>query len=109
MSLSIGDFAKTEMRVAKVLSVEDIPQARKPMFKIVVDLGEGSTKQCVAGIKTHYSKESLVGKFVIAVVNLQPKDVAGVTSECMLLAAYDEKELALLVPDKQLPPGTKVG
>ena len=109
MSISISDFAKVEMRVGRIATVEDIPTARKPMYKLTVDLGEGVTKQCVAGIKAAYAKEELLGRLVVAVVNLQPKMVAGVASECMLLAAFNDEALSLLKPDKELSAGTKVG
>lgn len=109
MSISIEDFSKVEMKVGRVASVDDIPAARNPMYKLTIDLGNGVTKQCVAGIKNFYPKEALVGKLVVTVVNLKPKPVAGVISECMLLAAYDENNLSLLCPDKALPLGTKVG
>ncbi len=109
LPITIDDFSKVEMKVGRVVSAEDIPAARNPMYKIVVDFGDGTTKQCVAGIKSFYPKEQLVGKLVVAVVNLQPKSVAGVVSECMLLAAFNDKELSLLSPDKELSPGTKVG
>ncbi len=109
MSISIDDFSKLDLKVGRILSADDIPAARNPMYRLAVDFGNGNTKQCVAGIKNHYAKEALVGKLVVAVVNLQPKSVAGVISECMLLAAYDESNLSLLCPDKELPLGTKVG
>ena len=108
MSISIADFSKVEMKVGKITSVEDIPQARNPMYKLIVDLGDGVTKQCVAGIKNYYSSDELLGKLVVAVVNLQPKSVAGVMSECMLLAAFNSDQLAVLKPDRELPPGTSV-
>lgn len=109
MAISIDDFAKVELRVGRIVSVDDIPAARNPMYKLIIDFGDGNTKQCVAGIKNFYPKEQLVGKLIVAAVNLQPKSVAGVASECMLLAAYNEQELALLTPDKELAVGTKVG
>ncbi|MDG6983277.1 MAG: tRNA-binding protein [Nitrososphaerota archaeon] len=109
MSISIADFAKVEMKVGKIVSVEEIPQARKPMWKLRVDFGEGVSKQCVAGIKDRYSKEELMDKVVVAVVNLEPKSVAGVASECMLLAAFNESELSLLAPERKVSVGTKVG
>ncbi len=109
MSISIADFAKVEMRVGKIVSVDDIPAARKPIYRLTVDLGDGMTKQCAAGIKDRYTKDELMGKVVIAVVNLEPKSVAGVTSECMLLTAFSDKELALLAPDREITLGTKVG
>jgi len=108
LSIAISDFSKIEMKVGKVVSVEDIPAARKPMYKLIVEFGDGASKQCVAGIKPYYSKDDLLGRLVIAVLNLQPKSVAGVMSECMLLAASNETELSLLKPDKELSLGSKV-
>ncbi len=95
--------------MGKIASVEDIPAARKPMYKLSVDFGNGMTKQCVAGIKDRYAKEELMGKVVVVVVNLQPKPVAGVMSECMLLAAFSENELSLVTPEKEVTLGTAVG
>ena len=109
MSLTIDDFKRIEMKVGRVASVDDIPAARNPMYKLTVDFGGGLVKQCVAGIKDRYSKEDLLGKVVVAVVNLPPKSVAGVMSECMLLAAYSDSELSLLSPDREISLGTKVG
>ena len=109
MSISMTDFGKVEMKVGKIASVEDVPGARKPIYKLVVDFGGGVTKQCAAGIKDRYTKEALLGKVVVAVVNLEPKPVAGVTSECMLLAAYDDNELSLLSPDRDVSLGIRVG
>jgi tRNA-binding protein len=109
MSVSIADFGRIELKVGRIASVDDIPAARKPMYRLTVEFGEGVSKQCVAGIKDRYSKEDLSGKLVVAVVNLEPKSVAGVTSECMLLAAYNEGELSLLTLDRPVAVGTKVG
>jgi len=109
LSISVSDFSKVEMKVGRITSVEDIPAARKPMYKLTVELGPGLTKQCVAGIKDRYTKEDLMGKTVVAVVNLQPKSVAGVISECMLLAAFNDTELTLLVPERSISLGSTVG
>lgn len=108
MSISIDDFAKVDLKIGRIVSVDDIPTARKPMYKLSVDLGDAK-KQCVAGIKAAYTKEDLLGRLVVAVVNLQPKMVAGVASECMLLAAFNDEVLSLLRPDRDLAVGTKVG
>ena len=72
MSITIADFGKVEMRVGKIVSVDDIPSARKPIYKLVLDFGDGTTKQCAAGIKDRYSMEELMGTVVVAVVNLEP-------------------------------------
>jgi export-related chaperone CsaA len=108
MSVPLETFAQLEIRVGKVTEVEDIPQARKPLYRLKVDFGAAGTKQCVAGIKQFYTTEQLLGKLIVAVVNLQPKSIAGVVSECMLLASFDEVALSLLEPDRDMPPGTKV-
>jgi tRNA-binding protein len=108
LSVSARDFGKIEMKVGRIASAEDIPAARKPMYKLTVEFGNGVTKQCVAGIKDRYSKEDLVGKVIVAVVNLEPKSVAGVRSECMLLAAFNEEELSLVSPDRAVALGSKV-
>ncbi|MDG6949425.1 MAG: tRNA-binding protein [Nitrososphaerota archaeon] len=108
MPIPIADFAKVEMKVGKIVSVEDIPEARKPMYKLKVEFDEGVTRQCVAGIKGNYSKDDLLGKLVVAVVNLEPKAVVGVVSECMLLAASNGGELSLLTPERPVKVGSKV-
>ena len=109
MTVPFDNFSQLDIRVGKVVEVEEMPQARKPMYRLKIDIGEGTPKQCVAGIKSFYTKEQLMGKIVVAVVNLVPKSVVGVVSECMMLAAYDDGGASLLSPDKDLPPGTKVG
>jgi tRNA-binding protein len=101
-------FAQLEFRVGKILTVDDIAGARKPLFKLTIDFGPVGVRQCAAGIKAFYSKEQLVGKLVVAVMNLEPKPIAGVVSECMMLASFTDTELSLLRPDKDMPLGTKV-
>jgi len=109
MSIGMDEFSRVEMVVGRITSVEDIPQARNPMYKLAIDFGNGVVRQCVAGIKQYYTKEQLMGKRVVAVVNLRPKSVAGVVSECMTLAAFNDEVVSLLAPDGDVPLGTKVG
>ncbi|MDA4119672.1 MAG: tRNA-binding protein [Thaumarchaeota archaeon] len=101
-------FAQLEIRVGKILTVEDIPAARKPLYKFTIDFGPSGIKHCAGGIKAFYTKEQLVGKQVVAVMNLEPKPIAGVVSECMMLASFTENDLSLLRPDKEMPLGAKV-
>lgn len=108
MTVPIDVFAQLDVRVGRVIEVDDMPQARKPLYKLKVDFGPAGTKQCAAGIKAYYTKEQLQGKRVVAIVNLEPKSVVGVVSECMLLSAYSETDLSLVEPDKEIPLGTKV-
>ena len=108
MSVPFETFAQLAIRIGSVVEVDDMPQARKPLYRLRVDFGAEGVKQCVAGIKPYYSKEQLQGKQVVAVVNLEPRSIAGVNSECMLLASFTEAELSLLAPDKAMPLGCRV-
>ena len=105
----IEDFAKLEFRVGRILMVEDVEKARKPIYKFLVDMGpEIGMRIILAGIKSHYSKEQLLNKEVICITNLEPKTIAGVESNGMVLAAEDENGIALLTPDKELKEGSAV-
>ncbi len=108
MSVSIDVFAQLDIRVGRIIEVDDIPQARKPLYRFKIDFGPLGTKQCAGGIKAYYTKEQLMGKLVVAVFNLEPKSVVGVISECMMLSAFSETDLSLVMPDKEMPLGTKV-
>ena len=108
MPIPFDVFAQLEIRIGKILEVEDMPQARKPLYRLKVDFGPEGTRQCVAGIKPFYSKEELTGRLAVAVLNLEPRSIAGVMSECMLLASFTETELSLLAPGKDMPLGCKV-
>jgi tRNA-binding protein len=108
VSVSIETFGLLDIRIGKVVEVDDIPQARKPIYKLKIDFGPLGIKQCAGGIKSYYTKEQLLGKEVAAIINLEPKTVAGVISECMMLASFTETDLALMRPDKDMPLGTKV-
>ncbi|MBI4353474.1 MAG: methionine--tRNA ligase subunit beta [Candidatus Omnitrophica bacterium] len=105
-TVSFEDFKKIELKTAKVVEVEEIPGADK-LWKLVIDTGAGK-KTIVAGIKTAYSQESLLGKNIIVVNNLAPAAIRGVESHGMLLAAKDGGVLSLVTPDKELPPGSVV-
>ncbi len=111
MPVPFETFNKLDFRVGKIVSVEDIPSARKPLYKFRIDFGPFGVKQCVGGIKQFYTSDQLMGKQVVAVMNLEAKPIAGVLSECMMLAAFEEEnlsDLCLVTPDKEMPPGTKV-
>jgi tRNA-binding protein len=106
--IPLQTFSQIDMRVGKILTVDDIPAARKPIYKLTIDFGALGVKQCAGGIKANYTKEQLLGTQVVAVLNLEPKPIAGVMSECMMLVAFNESDLSLLRPDKEMPVGTKV-
>lgn len=106
--IAYDDFAKVELRVAKVLEARPHPNADKLML-LQLDLGEGEPKQIVAGIRLHYTPEQLVGKKIVVVNNLQPAMLRGETSNGMLLAASSgEKVVLLTVDDPDCVVGAKI-
>ena len=104
--ISIEEFKKVELRVGKIVKVEDHPNADK-LYILEVDLGDEKRK-LVAGIKEYYKKEELVGKYVIVVSNLEPKRIRGVESQGMILAADDGEKIALLTVDREVKVGARV-
>ncbi len=107
--INISEFLNVDLRVGRIVSAEDHEGARKPMYKLRVDLGpEIGERGIIAGIKEFYTKEELIDKYVICVVNLEPKTIAGAESNGMLLAAEDNETIALLAPDKIMSPGSKI-
>ena len=107
-SISYDDFAKLELRVAKVVEARPHPNADK-LLLLQVDIGEPETKQIVAGIKAHYPPESLVGKMIVVVNNLAPAMLRGEASNGMLLAASSGEKVILLAPeDPSCMPGAKI-
>lgn len=105
--IEYGDFLKIDLQVATILEASEIPGADK-LVKLQVDLGS-EKRQIVAGIKQHYTPESLIGKQILVVANLMPRKLRGEESHGMLLAAYDESGLSLVSLDKPVAAGTKVG
>lgn len=104
--ITFDDFKKIELKVAKIIAAEEVAGAEK-LLKLQIDIG-AEKRQIVAGIKKNYAPGDLVGKEIIVVVNLEPRTVMGVESNGMLLAASDEAGPVLLMPDKEVPPGTGI-
>lgn len=109
MPVSFSDFQKVDIRVGKIISVEDFPDAEKPTYKLAIDFGELGIRRSSAQITRNYKKEGLVGRTIVAVVNFPPKQVANFASEVLVLGAVPEEgNVILLEPDKDIPAGTKV-
>ena len=106
--ISFDKFEAVDLRVAKILDAEPHPSTRKPMYKLTLDLGELGRRTIVAGIGAFYGREELIGKKIIVVANLAPRTIAGVLSDGMLLAAEDELNVSLIVPDKDAAPGSRI-
>lgn len=104
------EFQRIDMRVGRVLSVSDFPEARIPAWKLEIDFGpEVGVKRSSAQI-THYSREELEGRLVIGVVNFPPRRIATFDSEVLVMGAIDpEKGVVLLRPDEDVEPGDRIG
>jgi methionyl-tRNA synthetase len=106
MEVSYEEFAKLELRVGKVIQVEDIPESSK-LLKLTVDFGN-EKRIAVAGIKQQYKPEDLLNKKFVFVANLQRRKIMGIESQCMILAAEDNGTIALLQPIKDVKEGSKI-
>ncbi len=104
--VTIEDFAKLDLRVAKILSAERVPKSEK-LIKLELDLGS-EKRQIVAGIGKVYMPDSLIGKEIIIIFNLKPAKLMGIESNGMLLAAKDSEKLRILTVDGQVEPGAKI-
>ena len=107
--IKFNEWQKLDLRVGKILSVENHPNADK-LYVIEVDVGKFGKRKLVAGLKTHYKPKELVGKLCIVFLNLEPAVLRGVKSEGMILAAASEnhKEIKILQPAKNIELGAKV-
>ena len=105
--ISIDDFFKAELKTAKILAAEAVPNADK-LLKLQIDAG-GIPRQIVAGIAQSYAPESLIGRTIVIVANLQPAKIRGIESCGMLLAAKSGKELKLVTVDGEIASGSSVG
>ncbi len=106
MPISIDEFKKLELKIGQIKEASDHPNADK-LYLLKVDIG-GEIRQLVAGIRNSYTKESLIGKYVAVVSNLQPATIRGEESQGMVLAASDKKGIALLSPDREVVPGSGI-
>jgi tRNA-binding protein len=106
MTVSVKDLEKLDLRVARLVAVERLPGMKKIM-KAKVDLGDRTTDAILGGAE-YYQPEDLNGKVVAAVANMEPRTVAGVKSDCMLLAADDHGKPVWLTLPEGVRPGTKI-
>ena len=104
---TIEDFQKIDIRVGKVIEVKDA-ETKKPMYVLKVDFGNLGIKQSIAGIKPDYEKQELLNKKFIFVVNLEPKKIANILSECMILAAEKDDKVVILQPERDIEIGSKI-
>jgi len=107
--IEYGDFEKVDMRVGRIVAVEDFPGARKPAWKLRIDFGpEIGEKRSSAQI-TNYTRDQLEGRLVVAVVNFPPRQIGPVRSEVLVLGAVaDDHPVLLLEPDSGSQPGDRI-
>jgi tRNA-binding protein len=108
--ISYEDFEKVDIRLGKIVKVEDFPEARKPAYKLEIDFGPGiGNKKSAAQITDLYKKEDLKNSFVLGVVNFPPKQIGPFVSECLTLGVPDKEGRVVLVrPEKEASPGSKL-
>lgn len=104
--ITYDDFKKVELKVAKVLAAERVEGSDK-LLKLEVELG-AEKRQIVAGIGKQYEPDALVGRQIVIVANLEPRKLMGLESQGMLLAASDESGPVVLMPEREVPPGSEV-
>ena len=108
--VAIDDFLKLDIRVGRIKEALDFPEARKPAYKLIIDFGADiGIKKSSAQITKHYTKEQLVGRQVMAVVNFAPRQIGPFMSEVLTLGVPDEDgEVILLHPDTAVPVGGRL-
>ena len=108
MNISYDDFAKLEIKIGTIVSVEVVPDADK-LLKLEVDFGEEAPRQILSGIRTYFEDpQVLVGRQSPFITNLEPRTIRGLESNGMILAASTDEALALLHPSIDVPAGTKI-
>jgi tRNA-binding protein len=109
VTIAFDDFLAVDMRVGRVTGVEDFPEARKPAWKLTVDFGEEiGVKRSSAQIR-NYSREELLDRLVVAVVNFAPRQIGPFMSEVLVLGAPDaEGQVILLEPNREVPVGGRI-
>jgi tRNA-binding protein len=107
--LSWEEFERVDMRVGRVVAVDDFPEARQPAWKLTIDFGDAiGTKRSSAQI-TNYERAELEGSLVVAVVNFPPKQIGPFMSECLVIGAVDdERGVILLRPDREVALGDRI-
>ncbi len=106
--ITFDEFQKLDLRVGKIVEANQVPKSKK-LIRIIVDFGT-EKKQAVAGLLQYYKPEELVGKKCVFILNLQKRMLAGLESQCMVLAAEDDQDnVVVLQPEKDIVEGSKIG
>jgi tRNA-binding protein len=108
--ISYADFDRVDIRVGRIVAVEDFPAARNPAYRLQIDFGKGiGVKKSSAQVTKHYAKEQLLNRLVVAVVNFPPKQIGPFMSEVLTLGVPDgDGEVVLLTPERDVPLGGRM-
>jgi methionyl-tRNA synthetase len=105
--ITFDEFQKIDLRVGKIVEANQVPKSKK-LIRIIVDFGT-EKRQAVAGLLQYYKPEELVGKKCVFILNLQKRMLAGLESQCMVLAAEDDQgNVVILQPEKDIAEGSKI-
>jgi len=103
------DFEKIHLCVGTVLAAEDLPSARKPAYVLTIDFGPHGVKRSSAQITTHYTKDELIGRQVVAVINFPEKQVGSVMSQCLVTGFADaDGDIVLTSVEREVPNGSRL-
>jgi len=106
-NISFDDFSKLDLRVGTIISADDLEDSNK-LIKFIVDIGS-EKRQIIGGLKKQYKVEDLAGKQVVVVINLEPRNIAGLESNGMILASHDAEGLPVaLFPERNVPDGSQI-
>lgn len=106
---TFDDFMKLDIRAGTIISVDDFPEARKPAYKLTIDFGEAGIKKSSAQITNLYSKEDLLNKQIVAVINFPPKQIGPFISECLVLGVHSKDGVVLLQTERTVNNGEQIG
>lgn len=106
--ITFADFEKIDLRIGKIVEATQVPESKK-LIRLLVEFG-AEKRQAIAGLLKYYKPEELVGKKCVFLLNLQTRMLAGIESQCMILAAEDEAgNVSVLQPEKDIAEGSKIG
>ena len=109
MQATIDDFRKIDMRVGRIVAVDDFPEARNPSYKLTIDLGPTGMRRSSAAVRKWYSKSDLLGRLVVCVTNFPPRRIATFDSELLTLGAVEaDGKVVLLMPDADAELGSPI-
>ncbi|WP_274475861.1 tRNA-binding protein [Mangrovimonas aestuarii] len=108
-TINFEDFTKVDLRVGTIIAVDDFPKAIKPAYQLTIDFGDLGIKKSSAQITTLYTKENLLKKQIVAIINFPKKQIANFMSECLVVGAVNGEDVMLLKPEEKVKNGTSVG